>query len=151
MARIDDRFLLIDTAGLKDPNDVISKPAFKTKSPTPSTLPTSSSSLLIARNTLTTKTKTSPNLPSSQKKPVLLLLNKSDLGDSLPESEFLRLGIKPTETFRISATTDQGNQRLKERNLQQIVAGRRCFGEACFGKRFRGRIRATARTSARRP
>lgn len=35
MARIDDRFLLIDTAGLKDQTTIL-KPVFKIKLPTPS-------------------------------------------------------------------------------------------------------------------
>ena len=50
----------------------------------------------------------------SRKSCVLLLLNKSDLGDALPSDEFLSLGIKPSETFRTSATTRQGIRELKD-------------------------------------
>lgn len=52
------------------------------------------------------------------RKPVFLLLNKSDLGESLPDEEFLRLGIKPDATFRISATTGQGIKDLKSAILK---------------------------------
>ena len=112
MARIDDRFLLIDTAGLKDPDD-----DFEAGIQDQIADAIDSADLIL----LTLDSSKYPddkdkNIAKSalkSKKPVLLLLNKSDLGDSLPESEFLRLGIKPDETFRISATTGQGIKDLK--------------------------------------
>lgn len=112
MARIDNQFLLIDTAGLKDPSDdfeagiqdqiadaidsadLILLTLDSTKYP-------DDKDKQIAKNALRSK------------KPVLLLLNKSDLGDALPREEFLRLGIKPNQTFRLSATTGQGTRDLK--------------------------------------
>ncbi len=113
MARIDQRFLLIDTAGLKDPNDdfeagiqdqiadaidsadLILLTLDSTKYP-------DDRDKQIAKNALRSK------------KPVLLLLNKSDLGEALPNEEFLRLGIKPDQTFRLSATTGSGTKDLKQ-------------------------------------
>ena len=112
MARIDDRFLMIDTAGLKDPTDdfeagIQDQIADAIDSADLILLALDSSKYpddrdkMIAKNAL------------KSRKPVLLLLNKSDLGESLPDEEFLRLGIKPTETFRVSATTGQGIKDLK--------------------------------------
>lgn len=113
MARIDQRFLLIDTAGLKDPNDdfeagiqdqiadaidsadLILLTLDSTKYP-------DDRDKQIAKNALRSK------------KPVLLLLNKSDLGEALPNEEFLHLGIKPDQTFRLSATTGSGIKDLKQ-------------------------------------
>ena len=113
MARIDQRFLLIDTAGLKDPNDdfeagiqdqiadaidsadLILLTLDSTKYP-------DDRDKQIAKNALRSR------------KPVLLLLNKSDLGEALPNEEFLRLGIKPDQTFRLSATTGSGTKDLKQ-------------------------------------
>lgn len=126
MARIDDRFLLIDTAGLKDPDD-----DFEAGIQDQIADAIDSADLIL----LTLDSSKYPddkdkNIAKSalkSKKPVLLLLNKSDLGDSLPESEFLRLGIKPDETFRISATTGQGIKDLKStiyHNLPQTSPNR---------------------------
>lgn len=112
MARIDDRFLLIDTAGLKDPDD-----DFEANIQDQITDAIEASDLIL----LTLDSSKYPNdydkniakSALKSKKPVFLLLNKSDLGESLPDEEFLRLGIKPSETFRVSATTGQGIKDLK--------------------------------------
>lgn len=119
MARIDDRFLLIDTAGLKDPDD-----DFEANIQNQIADAIDSADLIL----LTLDSSKYPddkdkNIAKSalkSKKPVLLLLNKSDLGDSLAESEFLRLGIKPAETFRVSATTGQGIKDLKSAIYQNL-------------------------------
>ncbi|MCR5833010.1 MAG: ribosome biogenesis GTPase Der [Candidatus Saccharibacteria bacterium] len=112
VTKIDDRFILIDTAGLKDPsddfeasiqdqiNDAIESadiilvtvdsakyPDYRDKD--------------IAKNAL------------KSRKPVLLVLNKCDLKESLLNDEFLRFGIKEKDIFRISATTGQGINNLK--------------------------------------
>lgn len=121
MARIDDRFLLIDTAGLKDPTDDFEASiqdqiadAIEVADIILLTLDSSKypndRDKTIAKNTL------------KSRKPVFLLLNKSDLGESLPDSEFLRLGIKPDRTFRISATTGQGVKDLKQAITGQLSA-----------------------------
>ncbi len=112
MARIDNRFILIDTAGLKDPED-----DFEANIQDQIADAIDAADLIC----LTLDSSKYPDDKDKQiaksalksKKPVLLLLNKSDLGDSLDDPEFLRLGIKPTETFRISATTGQGIKDLK--------------------------------------
>ena len=112
VAKIDNSYTLIDTAGLKDPSDdfeasiqdqiedaidvadLILVAVDSSKYP-------DQRDRDIARKAL------------KSRKPVLLVLNKSDLGESLPTEEFRSFGIKPTETFRTSATTGQGVTALK--------------------------------------
>ena len=112
MARIDDRFVLVDTAGLKDPSDDFEasiqeqiQDAIESADLILVTLDSSKypdqRDKEIAKKALKSRT------------PVLLVLNKSALGESLPDEEFLRLGVKPSETFRVSATTGQGIAELK--------------------------------------
>ena len=119
MARIDDRFLLIDTAGLKDPND-----EFEAGIQDQIADAIDAADLIL----LTLDSSKYPddrdkNIAKSalkSKKPVFLLLNKSDLGESLPATEFLRLGIKSDQTFRVSATTGQGTRELKQAILRAL-------------------------------
>lgn len=119
MARIDEQFLLIDTAGLKDPDDDFEaniqdqiNDAIDTADVILLTLDSSKypdqRDTSIARSALRSK------------KPVLLLLNKSDLGESLPDNEFINLGFKDNETLRVSATTGQGTKELKKHILQLL-------------------------------
>lgn len=124
MARIDDLFLLIDTAGLKDPND-----DFEASIQDQISDAIDSADLIL----LTLDSSKYPNQRDKDiaknalrsKKPVFLLLNKSDLGEALPETEFLRLGIKPDQTFRVSATTGQGTKELKNAILDTLPTSRR--------------------------
>lgn len=112
IARIDNQFLLIDTAGLKEPTD-----DFEAGIQDQIADAIEAADLIL----LTLDSSKYPNDKDKDiakkalksRKPVLLLLNKSDLGDSLPSEEFLRLGIKPDQTFRISATTGWGIKDLK--------------------------------------
>ncbi len=112
VAKIDDQFILVDTAGLKDPTDdfeaSIQEQILDAIESADVILVTLDSSKYpgdydkrIAKDAL------------KSRKPVLLVLNKSDLGESLPDEEFLRLGIKAGETYRTSATTGQGVGALK--------------------------------------
>ena len=121
MTRIDNRFLMIDTAGLKDPNDefeagIQDQIADAIDSAEVILLTLDSSKYAddkdkqIAKNAL------------KSRKPVLLILNKSDLGESLPDEEFLRLGVKPEQTFRVSATTGFGIKNLKSAILNLVGA-----------------------------
>lgn len=109
---IDDKFILVDTAGLKEPTDDFEasiqeqiQDAIETADIILVTLDSTKypdfRDKEIAKNAL------------KSKKPVLLVLNKCDLGESLPAEEFLSLGIKPTVTFRTSATTGEGMPKLK--------------------------------------
>lgn len=120
MARIDNQFLLIDTAGLKDPED-----DFEAGIQDQIADAIDSADLILL--TLDSskypdeKDKDIAKKALKSRKPVLLLLNKSDLGDSLPDEEFLRLGIKPAETFRLSATTGSGIRDLKSAILNKLA------------------------------
>ena len=118
-ARIDDRFLLIDTAGLKDPTD-----EFEAGIQDQITDAIDAATLIL----LTLDSSKYPDQRDldiakqalKSRKPVFLLLNKSDLGAALPEAEFLRLGIKSDQIFRVSATTGQGITALKAAILHAI-------------------------------
>lgn len=119
MARIDDKFLLIDTAGLKDPTD-----DFEAGIQDQISDAIDAADLIL----LTVDSSRHPDYRDKDiakktlrsRKPVLLLLNKSDLGDSLSENEFLHFGIKPDQTFRVSATTGQGIKELKSAIYQNL-------------------------------
>ena len=113
MATIDDKFILIDTAGLKDPNDdfeaSIQNQITDAIDAADAILVTLDSAKYfdhrdakIAKDALRSK------------KPVYLVLNKADLGESLPITEFRALGIAPENTYYVSATTGQGIAKLKE-------------------------------------
>ena len=119
MARIDDRFLLIDTAGLKDPDDDFEA---NIQSQIADAIDSADLILLTLDSSKypDDKDKNIAKSALKSKKPVLLLLNKSDLGEALPESEFLRLGIKSDETIRVSATTGQGIKDLKSAIYQNL-------------------------------
>ncbi len=126
MTRIDDRFLLIDTAGLKDPNDDFEAGI---QDQIADAIDAADLILLTLDSSKYPDDKDKQIAKSALKsrKPVLLLLNKSDLGDSLPDEEFLRLGIKPDQTFRLSATTGQGFKDLKTAILRTLGGSSRFF------------------------
>ena len=112
MATIDNSFILIDTAGLKDPTDDFEasiqdqiQDAIEAADVILVTLDSSKyfdhRDAKIAKDALRSK------------KPVYLVLNKCDLGESLPLTEFRALGIAPENTLYVSATTGQGIEKLK--------------------------------------
>ena len=119
IATVDDSFIMIDTAGLKDPSDDFEasiqdqiEDAIEASDVVLLTLDSSKypdyRDKEIAKKAL------------KSRKPVLLVLNKSDLGEALASEEFLSLGIKPTETIRTSATTGQGINELKRRVFSSL-------------------------------
>lgn len=112
VAKIDDRFILIDTAGLKKPDD-----DFELQIQDQIADAIESADLILLTLDATKypdhRDKDIAKKALKSKKPVLLLLNKSDRGEALDNAEFLSLGIKPAETFRTSATTGQGISELK--------------------------------------
>ena len=145
IAKIDEQFLLIDTAGLKNPEDDFEasiqdqiEDAIDSADLILVTLDSSKypdqKDKDIAKNAL------------KSKKPVLLVLNKSDLGESLPDNEFLKLGIKPSETFRVSATTGQGIKDLKSEILGVLARGETT---SLRGLRPRRRRRSPVTTGAK--
>lgn len=118
-ARIDDRFLMIDTAGLKDATDEfeasIQDQILEAIDSADLILLTLDSSLYPSE-----KDKRIAKMALKSQKPILLVLNKSDLGQSLDVYEFRSLGIKPESTFKVSATTGYGINELKN-NIYKII------------------------------
>ena len=120
VATIDDAFILVDTAGLKDPSDDFEasiqeqiQDAIESADIILVTLDSSKyfdhRDRKIAKDALRSD------------KPVLLVLNKCDLGESLPIEEFRALGIAPENIYYTSATTGQGIEKLKEKILSRIA------------------------------
>ena len=112
VATIDDAFVLIDTAGLKDPNDDFEASiqdqiadAIDVADVILVTLDSSKyfdhKDAKIAKDALRSG------------KQVYLVLNKCDLAESLPITEFRALGVAPENTYYVSATTGQGMAKLK--------------------------------------
>ena len=117
MGRVDDRYVLIDTAGLKDAEDEFEshiqdqiedavEAADLILFAVDSTKYPNQDDKLIAKKAL------------KSGKPTVLLLNKSDMGDALPMEEFLRLGIKKHLTT--SATTGLHINDLRDLIINEI-------------------------------
>ncbi len=120
MATIDNRFILIDTAGLKDPSDDFEasiqdqiQDAIEAADIILVTL--DSAKYFDHRDAKITK-----NALKSGK-PVYLVLNKCDLKESLPIEEFRALGIDPKNTFYVSAAHGQGIGELKGGILSESI------------------------------
>ena len=112
MATIDDSFILIDTAGLKDPNDdfeasIQDQIADAIDAADVILVTLDSAKYFDHRDAKIAK----DALRSG--KPVYLVLNKCDLGESLPVTESRALGIAPENIYYVSATTGQGINKLK--------------------------------------
>ena len=113
VATIDNTFILIDTAGLKQAEDDFEA---SIQDQIADAIATADLILLTVDSTKYPdfRDKEIAKKALKSKKPVLLLLNKSDKGEALGFDEFRSLGIKETETFRTSATTGQGTAELKQ-------------------------------------
>lgn len=118
-ATIDGSFLLIDTAGLKNPEDDFEA----------SIQDQIADAIDVADLILITMDSTKypdfrdtdiARLALRSKKPLLLALNKSDLKESLQSFEFLKLGLKDSQIFKTSATTGQGIAPLKSAIRQAL-------------------------------
>ena len=113
VATIDGAFVLVDTAGLKDPEDdfeaaIQEQVADAIEAADVILVTLDSSKYFDHRDRKIAK----DALRSG--KPVFLVLNKCDLKESLPLTEFRALGVAPERTFYTSATTGQGTSALKE-------------------------------------
>ena len=117
MGRVDDRYILIDTAGLKDAEDEFEshiqdqiedavEAADLILFAVDSTKYPSQDDKFIAKKAL------------KSGKPTILLLNKSDMGDALPLEEFLRLGVKKHLTT--SATTGLHINDLRDLIINEV-------------------------------
>ena len=119
LARIDDKFLLIDTAGLKDPEDDFEAGI---QDQIADAIDSASVILLTVDSTkyFDHHDKAIAKSALRSKKPVFLLLNKSDRGEALDLNEFRALGIPEDHIFRTSATTGQGIRELKQAILKEL-------------------------------
>lgn len=120
VAKIDNEFILVDTAGLKDPSDdfeasIQDQIADAIESADVILVTLDSAKYFDHRDA-----KIAKNALRSGK-PVMLILNKCDLAESLPIEEFRALGIAPENTYYVSATTGQGIKRLKDRVLTELA------------------------------
>ena len=129
VATIDDDFVLVDTAGLKNPNDDFEasiqdqiRDAIDSADVILVTLDSSKyfnhHDRKIAKDALCSG------------KPVFLVLNKCDLGESLPIEEFRALGITPEQIYYTSATTGQGIKELKKSISKSLSLGTRAPADA---------------------
>ena len=114
MTTIDNSFILIDTAGLKDPNDSFEA---SIQDQIADAIEAADVILVTLDSTkyLDQKDKNIARNALKSRKQVVLLLNKCDLKESLPIEEFRSLGIKPEETVQISATTGMNIKDLKSK------------------------------------
>ncbi len=119
IATIDNRFILIDTAGLKDPSD-----AFEASIQDQIAEAIEAADVILFTLDSTKypdyRDKEIAKKALKSRKPVLMLLNKCDKGESLNIDEFRSFGIKPAETFRVSATTGEGIKEVKTRIFQSV-------------------------------
>ena len=113
MATIDDSFVLIDTAGLKDPSDDFEA---SIQDQILDAIDSADVILVVLDSTKYFNHRDARIAKDAlrSKKPVYLVLNKCDLSESLPLTEFRALGVAPEKTFYVSATTGTGFNELKK-------------------------------------
>nr|MCR4753493.1 ribosome biogenesis GTPase Der [Candidatus Saccharibacteria bacterium] len=119
VGKVEGKYILIDTAGLKDPDDEFE---MHIQDQIDDAV-TSADLILIAMDS--TKYPNQDDKLIAKKalksnKPVLLLLNKSDMGEALPLEEFYSLGIK--NPLRVSATTGLHLNELRNNIEQELKA-----------------------------
>ncbi len=117
VGKVDNRYILIDTAGLKEAEDEFEAHIQDQIDDAV----TSADMILIAMDA--TKYPNHDDKLIAKKalksgKPVMLLLNKSDLGEALPETEFYSLGVQ--NRLAVSATTGLNINELRDTILQNL-------------------------------
>ncbi len=122
-AKIDDRFILVDTAGLKDPTDdfeasIQDQIADAIESADVILVTLDSTKYFDHRDRKIAKD------ALKSRKEVFLVLNKCDLKESLPIEEFRALGVAPERIFYVSATTGQGINKMREEVEKILSRGR---------------------------
>lgn len=112
-AKIDDSFILVDTAGLKDPTDDFEA---SIQDQILDAIDSADVILVVLDSSKYFDHKDAKIAKDALKsgKEVFLVLNKCDLSESLPVTEFRALGIDPKNIFYVSATTGKGIDKLKE-------------------------------------
>lgn len=110
-------FWLVDTAGLKDPNDEFEATI---QEQIQDAVDASDLILVVLDSTkpFSNEDRTIAKKALKSKKPVLLILNKTDLKGNLPNDEFVRLGIKTI--LRTSAEHNAGVEDLMSEIISNI-------------------------------
>ena len=113
VANINNQFLMIDTAGLKNPEDDFEA---SIQDQITDAIDTADLILLTVDSTkyFNHYDRNIARSALRSKKPVFLILNKSDRGEALDINEFRALGVPEDKIFRTSATTGQGIEDLKK-------------------------------------
>lgn len=117
VSKVDNQYVLVDTAGLKDPDD-----EFETHIQDQIEDAVASADLILLALDSSKYPDHNDKMIAKKAfksgKPILFLLNKSDLGESLPDEEFLTLGAK--QPIRVSATTGMGLNELRGKILAEL-------------------------------
>ena len=118
-ARIDDRFLMVDTAGLKNPEDDFEAGI---QDQINDAIESADIILLTLDSTkfFDHRDKDIAKRALRSKKPIFLVLNKSDRGEALDINEFRALGVDENNIFHTSATTGMGIKELKSAILSKL-------------------------------
>ena len=119
VANINNQFLMIDTAGLKNPEDDFEA---SIQDQITDAIDTADLILLTVDSTkyFNHYDRNIARSALRSKKPVFLILNKSDRGEALDINEFRALGIPEEKIFRTSATTGQGIDDLKKTIIKDL-------------------------------
>lgn len=117
VGKVENQYILIDTAGLKEAEDEFESHIQDQIDDAVN----SADMILIAMDS--TKYPNHDDKLIAKKalksgKPTMLLLNKADLGDALPETEFYSLGVK--DPLRVSATTGVNLNELRGKILYEL-------------------------------
>jgi len=117
VGKVDDLYVLIDTAGLKEAED-----EFEAHIQDQIDDAVNSADIILIAMDATKYPNHDDKLIAKKAlksgKPTMLLLNKSDLGEALPETEFYSLGVK--NPLRVSATTGLNLNDLRGNILAEL-------------------------------
>ena len=117
VGKVENQYILIDTAGLKEAED-----EFEAHIQDQIDDAVNSADMILIAMDATKYPNHDDKLIAKKAlksgKPTVLLLNKSDLGEALPETEFYSLGIK--NQLRVSATTGVNLNELRGKILYEL-------------------------------
>ncbi|MCQ2570721.1 MAG: ribosome biogenesis GTPase Der [Candidatus Saccharibacteria bacterium] len=117
VSKVNNQYVLVDTAGLKDPDD-----EFETHIQDQIEDAVAGADLILFALDSSKYPDHNDRMIAKKAfksgKPIFLLLNKSDLGEALPLEEFYTLGIK--DPIRVSATTGMGLNELRGKILAEL-------------------------------
>ena len=117
VGKVENRYILIDTAGLKEAED-----EFEAHIQDQIDDAVNSADMILIAMDATKYPNQDDKLIAKKAlksgKPTMLLLNKSDLGEALPETEFLSMGVK--NPLPVSATTGLNLNELRGKILKEL-------------------------------